>query len=217
LDALESKEYHRLAKTIFLSGRSHSRGLSFAVGTAGSATLVLQAILPVLMIADAPSTIVIEGGTHNPFAPSFDFLKMVFVPVLKQMGVDVELTLHRHGFYPAGGGKIEAKITPPKELKSISLLERGKLKGIRVRSIFAQIPGNIAVREIAVAKKILSLGDEGTEIFQVMDSQGPGNVFTVEVDSDNIMEMFVGVWRIAQKCRGRCPRSLKSSAEIFKN
>ncbi len=164
----------------------------FAVGTAGSATLVLQAILPVLIIADAPSTIVIEGGTHNPFAPSFDFLKMVFVPVLKQMGVDVELTLHRHGFYPAGGGKIEAKITPTKKIKPISLLERGKLKRLKARSIFAQIPGNVATREIAVAKKIFLLEDVQTEIFQVMDSQGPGNIFTIGVDSENITEMFVG-------------------------
>ncbi len=179
-------------KLSFHPGEVNPGEYHFAVGTAGSATLVLQTILPVLMIADAPSTVVIEGGTHNPFAPPFDFLQKVFVPVLKQMGVHIELTLHRHGFYPAGGGKIEAKITPAKKLKPISLLERGKLKGIKVRSIFAQIPGNIAVREIAVAKKTLSLGDEGTEIFQVMDSQGPGNVFTVEVDSDHIMEMFVG-------------------------
>jgi RNA 3'-terminal phosphate cyclase (ATP) len=203
-------------KLSFYPGEVIPGDYHFAVGTAGSATLVLQAILPVLMIADAPSTIVIEGGTHNPFAPSFDFLKMVFVPVLKQMGVDVELTLHRHGFYPAGGGKIEAKITPPKELKSISLLERGKLKGIRVRSIFAQIPGNIAVREIAVAKKILSLGDEGTEIFQVMDSQGPGNVFTVEVDSDNIMEMFVGFGELRKSAEAVAHEALNQAQKYLK-
>ena len=164
----------------------------FSVGTAGSATLVLQTILPALMIADSPSTIVIEGGTHNPFAPPFDFLKTVFTPILKQMGVNLELTLYRHGFYPAGGGKIEVKISPAKNLKSISLLERGKLKGIKVRSVFAQIPGNVAVREIAVVKKHFSLEEEHTEIFQVMDSQGPGNIVFIEVHSDNISEMFVG-------------------------
>ena len=164
----------------------------FSVGTAGSATLVLQTILPALMIADSPSTVVIEGGTHNPYAPPFDFLKIVFIPILKQMGVDVELTLHRHGFYPAGGGKIEVRISPTKNLKSILLLERGNLKRIKVKSIFAQIPGNVAVREIAVVKKLLSLEDEHTEIFQVMDSQGPGNIITIEVNSENMTEMFVG-------------------------
>lgn len=179
-------------KLVFYPGEVFPGEYHFSVGTAGSATLVLQTILPTLMIADSPSTIVIEGGTHNPFAPPLDFLKIVFVPILKQMGVDMALTLHRHGFYPAGGGKIEAKIVPAKKLKPISLLERGKLKGIKARSIFAQIPGNVAVREIAVAKKHFSLEDEQVEIFQVMDSQGPGNIFTVEVDYENIREMFVG-------------------------
>jgi len=176
----------------FYPGEATPGEYRFSVGTAGSATLVLQTILPALMIADSPSIIVIEGGTHNPFAPPVDFLEKVFVPLLKQMGVELALTLHRHGFYPAGGGKIEAKIIPTKKLKSISLLERGKLKGIKARSIFAQIPGNVAVREIAVAKKHFSLEDEQVEIFQVMDSQGPGNILTVEIDSANITEMFVG-------------------------
>lgn len=164
----------------------------FSVGTAGSATLVLQTILPALMIADSPSTIVIEGGTHNPFAPPFDFLKTVFAPILKQMGVGLEMTLHRHGFYPAGGGKIEIRITPTKKLKPISLLERGELKRVKAKAVFSQIPGNIAVREIAVIKQHLSLNDEQIEIFQVMDCQGPGNIVIIEVESDNICEMFVG-------------------------
>ncbi|MCB9756947.1 MAG: RNA 3'-terminal phosphate cyclase [Candidatus Omnitrophica bacterium] len=179
-------------KLTFYPGEVTAGEYHFSVGTAGSATLVLQTILPALMIADSPSIIVIEGGTHNPFAPPVDFLKIVFAPILKQMGVDLEVTLHRHGFYPAGGGKIEAKIVPIKKLKPIFLLERGKLKGIKARSLFAQIPGNVAVREIAVAKKHFSLEDDQSEIFQAMDSQGPGNIFTVEVDSENIREMFVG-------------------------
>src|SRR5688500_5627223 len=41
----------------------------FAVGTAGSTTLVLQTVLPALMLANGPSRVVLEGGTHNPFAP----------------------------------------------------------------------------------------------------------------------------------------------------
>jgi len=164
----------------------------FSIGTAGSATLVFQTILPALMMAKSPSTVIIEGGTHNPYAPPFDFLKTVFAPILKQMDLDLELTLHRYGFYPAGGGKIEARITPTQKLKHISLLERGNLKGLRAKAIFAQIPGNVAVREIAVAKRHLSLEDGATEIFQVMDSQGPGNIIAIEVNSDNITEMFIG-------------------------
>ena len=52
----------------------------FAVGTAGSTTLVLQTVLPALMIASGPSRLMLEGGTHNPFAPPYDFLSRVFLP-----------------------------------------------------------------------------------------------------------------------------------------
>src|SRR5262245_64635982 len=74
----------------------------FRVGTAGSATLVLQTVLPALLIADGPSTLVLEGGTHNPWAPPFDFLEKAFLPLVNRMGPHVEVELERHGFYPAG-------------------------------------------------------------------------------------------------------------------
>ncbi len=75
----------------------------FAVGTAGSTSLVLQTILPPLMLADAPSRLVLEGGTHNIYAPPFDFIDRVFLPILNRMGPRVTAKLGRHGFYPAGG------------------------------------------------------------------------------------------------------------------
>src|SRR5262249_60565139 len=62
----------------------------FAVGTAGSATLVLQTLLPALLCGRTPSRITIEGGTHNPFAPPFDFLARTVLPILERMGVCVD-------------------------------------------------------------------------------------------------------------------------------
>src|SRR5512136_2571133 len=93
----------------------------FAVGTAGSATLVLQTVLPPLLVASGPSTLTLEGGTHNPFAPPFDFLARCFAPVVERMGPRIELKLHRPGFFPAGGGQFEAQITPVNRLKPIDL------------------------------------------------------------------------------------------------
>ncbi|HUK89269.1 MAG TPA: RNA 3'-terminal phosphate cyclase, partial [Blastocatellia bacterium] len=98
---------------------------SFAVGTAGSTTLVLQTVLPALAIAGEASTITLEGGTHNPFAPPFDFLVKAFLPLLNRMGSDVSCSLLRYGFYPAGGGKMEVCIGPANQLRPIDLTERG--------------------------------------------------------------------------------------------
>src|SRR5947207_15592691 len=82
----------------------------FAVGTAGSATLVLQTVLPSLLTASGKSTLTLEGGTHNPLAPPFDFLVGSFMPLIRRMGATVELDLKAPGFFPAGGGRFHARI-----------------------------------------------------------------------------------------------------------
>ena len=79
------------------------------VGSAGSATLVLQTVLPALMLARGGSTLELLGGTHNPFAPPYDFLAQAYLPLLRRMGVIVEPRLVRPGFYPAGGGSFRAQ------------------------------------------------------------------------------------------------------------
>jgi RNA 3'-terminal phosphate cyclase (ATP) len=79
----------------------------FAVGTAGSTGLVLQTVLMPLLLADGPSRLVLEGGTHNMQAPPFDFIARSFLPVINRMGPSVSARLVRHGFYPRGGGRIE--------------------------------------------------------------------------------------------------------------
>jgi len=87
--------------------------------------LVLQTVLPPLLTASGISTFTLEGGTHNPFAPPFDFLARCFVPLIQRMGPSIELELLRPGFFPAGGGKFHARIEPVKRLTRFDLLERG--------------------------------------------------------------------------------------------
>ena len=89
----------------FFPGTVQGGRYQFAIGTAGSTTLVAQTLLPALMLAEHPSTITLEGGTHNMASPPFDFLAECYLPVLKTMGVSVEAEISRYGFYPAGGGQ----------------------------------------------------------------------------------------------------------------
>jgi RNA 3'-terminal phosphate cyclase (ATP) len=96
----------------FSPGRVRPGEYRFAVGTAGSATLVFQTVLPALMLADAASRVSIEGGTHNTAAPPFDFLERCFLPLVERMGPKIRLELDRYGFYPAGGGCIRASVEP---------------------------------------------------------------------------------------------------------
>src|SRR5262249_29263289 len=107
----------------------------FSVGTAGSATLVLQTILPALLHGSAGSTVFVEGGTHNPFAPPFEFFERVYLPILRRMGATVTATLERHGFYPSGGGCVRLDLLPCPRLRAIELVERGSLQSRRAYAL----------------------------------------------------------------------------------
>src|SRR5262249_61236316 len=111
----------------------------FAVGTAGSAGLVLQTILPPLLTATGPSTLTLEGGTHNPHAPPFDFLAQAFLPQLRRMGVGVEARLERAGFYPAGGVRMTIDITPAPALTPLELTVRVPIRLRAARPLSARL------------------------------------------------------------------------------
>ena len=80
----------------FRPGRVTPGEYHFAVGTAGSTGLVFQTVLMPLATADAPSRLVLEGGTHNMLAPPFDFIDRVFLPIISRLGPRVEAKLVRH-------------------------------------------------------------------------------------------------------------------------
>ena len=167
----------------------------FAVGTAGSGTLVFQTILPALLLADAPTRVVIEGGTHNLAAPPFDFLDRAFLPLVRRMGANVSLKLERYGFYPAGGGRFVAEIEPCRSLKPLELGERGAIRSKRVTAIVANLPGKIAVREIEKVASMMDLSEKGT-IVTTRESPGPGNIMFLEIESEQVTEVFSGFGRV---------------------
>ena len=187
----------------------------FAVGSAGSATLVLQTVLPGLMIADGPSQLVLEGGTHNPFAPPFDFIQKAFLPILQRMGPRVTASLDRAGFYPAGGGRISVGIRPEARLRELDLVERGRIVRRSARGIVAKLPLHIAQREVDCIRRKMSLDDDCVETDQV-DSPGPGNVVLVEIESQHVTEVFTGFGqrgRPAEKVAARVVREAKRYLE----
>jgi RNA 3'-terminal phosphate cyclase (ATP) len=164
----------------------------FAVGTAGSTTLVLQTVLPALMLASAPSRLTLEGGTHNPFAPPFDFLARTFLAQLERFGPQVQAKLIRPGFYPAGGGRIEVEITPTHALRSLELLERGEDRGRRVVAHLAALPATIAERAFSQIRKRMSWPAAAFEIMEHPAECGPGFALTADICSEHVTEVFTG-------------------------
>ncbi|MCY1021550.1 RNA 3'-terminal phosphate cyclase [Pyxidicoccus sp. MSG2] len=161
----------------------------FSVGTAGSATLVMQTVLPALLMAGTPSTLMLEGGTHNPAAPPFDFLQKAYLPLLRKMGPAVEATLERPGFFPAGGGKFRVDVRPA-PLEPVSLLERGRVLRREVKAVVAMIPFDVAKRELDVAGGALKWRPDELRTEELKRSPGPGNVLMAEVESEHVTEVF---------------------------
>lgn len=167
----------------------------FAIGTAGSTTLVLETVLYPLLLAKGESRLRLTGGTHNIHAPPFDFLAQTFLPFLNKMGPQVTAKLERYGFYPAGGGEVTVHITPISpisQLSGLSLMERGKPVAHQARALITGIPEHVAQRELRSVAKKLKWSDECLHYCPLPPDQGPGNVLLLEVQSEHVTEIFTG-------------------------
>jgi RNA 3'-terminal phosphate cyclase (ATP) len=165
---------------------------TFAVGSAGSATLVLQTVLPALITASGRTTLTLEGGTHNAWAPPFDFLEKAFLPLIARMGARVTAKLERRGFYPAGGGRITVEIQPAARLEPLELRERGKVVARRGTALVSRLSPQIARRELEVLERLLSIEPGRLKVEEDRSSPGPGNAVNVEVESEHVTELFTG-------------------------
>jgi RNA 3'-terminal phosphate cyclase (ATP) len=180
----------------FTPGRIVPGEYRFAVGTAGSTSLVLQTVLMPLLLADAPSRLVLEGGTHNMLAPPFDFIARVFLPVINRMGPRVSARLIRHGFFPRGGGRIEVEIAPAR-LAPIDCTNRGALRSVSATALFTALPGEIAEREIKAARSILKdWPEEAFALHRLAEGQGPGNVLLLEAQFEQGAEVVTGFGKL---------------------
>lgn len=168
----------------------------FAVGTAGSTGLVLQTVLMPLLLADKPSRLVLEGGTHNMLAPPFDFIARSFLPVINRMAPQVEARIARHGFYPRGGGRIEVDITPA-PLRPMQCLDRGTLQGVSGQVLFSAIPFSIAERMLSRAKALLPTWPEHNfAVRELPADQGPGIILMLEANFEHVTEVVSGFGQI---------------------
>lgn len=153
---------------VFRAGKVRPGSYQFAIGTAGSTGLLFQTLLPALWQADGESTLVLEGGTHNPMAPPFEFLERVFLPALRRLGVEASLTLEETGFAPAGGGRMTAVIRPAASLGVLDRHDRGEPLESKMTAVSRSLRPDIAERLLETARE--TLGWQGGEI----DARNPG-------------------------------------------
>lgn len=201
----------------FTPGKLRTGDFDFNIGTAGSATLVLQTILPPLMAASAPSSLSFQGGTHNPMAPPFDFLKKTFLPIINRMGPSIVAELKRFGFYPAGGGHLSVKVAPAK-LSPISITERGTITSKRARALVVRLPRKIAERELAIVKSMLS-DWRSDELFaeQADNAASPGNILFIEYNSDHLTEVITSIGQKGLPAEAVAERAVEEARKYISN
>lgn len=165
----------------------------FDIGTAGSTVLVLQTILPALLLVTEPSTILLEGGTHIPLAPPFEFLQYAFMPALNRTGGQIAATLERPGFMPRGGGRLRVQVKPVGRIEPLVLNERGRIVRMSAHVLLANLPGHIAERELAVIRQRLALAPQNLHYSLANDAQDAGNLVAIVVQCENITECFTAL------------------------
>jgi RNA 3'-terminal phosphate cyclase (ATP) len=171
------------------------RDLAVDIGTAGSTSLVLQTLhLPLAVRAGDSISLVLSGGTFNPMAPPFSFLETTWRGYLTALRMPLSLTMPSAGFYPRGGGRIEARITPSTPA-SYRQTTRGPLRRLHGAAGVANLSDDIArrLRDRAIAR----LETEGVECeIQLVRWKSPGQgaaLSLIAEHDDAIPSTFVGL------------------------
>lgn len=175
----------------FQPGPIRAGEYAFEIGSAGSCMLVLQTVIPPLLAAGGESMVSVYGGTHNPMAPPYPFLLRSWLPLVRQLGCELELTLLRNGFYPAGGGEVECMVRSISgTLKPFDLTERGAPEDGYLEILAPGLPRNVSQREHD--QFLAASGWRGDQVRRtsVRASEGPGNAMIATLPQANLTAVF---------------------------
>ncbi|MFP3873378.1 MAG: RNA 3'-terminal phosphate cyclase [Thiohalophilus sp.] len=190
--SLEGAELHS-TRLEFSPRRITPGSYTFDIGTAGSTSLVLQTILPALILASSPSQLQITGGTHNPMAPTYEYLHYTFLPILRRMGADIRSELIRPGFYPRGGGQIAVSIHPVKRLEPLYLSQRGQIVHQYARILSSRLPRHVAEREWQIIHQQLHYPESQRELIFADNALSPGNAVNLILQTTHLNEVFTAL------------------------
>ncbi|WP_049889363.1 RNA 3'-terminal phosphate cyclase, partial [Natronolimnohabitans innermongolicus] len=159
------------------------------IGTAGSATLLFDALLPLATVLESELSVTVTGGTDVPFAPPLDYSRYVKLPLLRRYGLEADYEVERRGFVPDGGGRVTLTLAPS-TLEPIELTERGPLEGVRIYSTESEslADRDVAHRQAEGALERLALEEAGIDLEERREvsaaSPSPGSAIVIRVDHE---------------------------------
>lgn len=155
------------------------------VGTAGSVTLLFDAVLPLLVSLEGTLVLRASGGTDVRWAPSFDYFRRVKLPLLRRHGLSVAVDLDGRGFYPVGGGSatlsLAASTPEPLELDADAAPATARVYSVATTGL---ADGAVAERQAdAVVDGLDGLAVDVTErTVEYATAPSPGSTVTIRLD-----------------------------------
>lgn len=120
------------------------------IGTAGSATMMAFALIPIALFGGARTCFTIGGGLFQDHAPTAFHMEKILLPLLTQMGAEVSLRMIRPGYVPKGHGELEVLVEPAKApLKAFQRTQRGPIRRIEGISLASHLADQSVARRMA--------------------------------------------------------------------
>jgi RNA 3'-terminal phosphate cyclase (ATP) len=180
-----------------LRGGDYAFDVGSIRGSAGSISLLFQALLLPLAFASEPSRLALRGGTHVPWSPPVHYVSQVFLPALRTIGLDADITLRRWGWYPRGGGEIDAEIRPANGWTGLRWEARTTHPLITGVSAVSRLPLSIAERQRHQARERLHPHGLEGEITLVEDREAlsPGTLMFLAATGAGLRAGFSALGR----------------------
>lgn len=199
-----------------VKGGEYVFDVSETKGSAGSVTLVLQAILPPLAKAGRRSKVAVKGGTHVEWSPSFHYMRDVLIPFLSKMELKTGLEIEKWGWYPIGGGKAILSVGPYKKISPVNILERGRLVRLSGVSAVSNLPFSIAERQRDHGNWLLKGAGLCANIETINSpSIGKGSFFFLMAEFQNIKVGFSALGEMGKRAEDVAAEAVRQFIEFF--
>ena len=191
----------------------------FDVGTAGSITLVLQTILPILLVAEKETTVYVFGGTDVKWAPQINYFSDVFLEILRIMGAKISLNIKRRGYYPEGGGEVRLTVKPS-SLSGINISTKVGKPEFGGIVHMQNLPNHVAERMVNTAAKCLGISPAGISVdVRKGRSMGAGIVLWCKyantiLGADYLGERGLPAEKVAENCCSLLLQEFRSGASV---